>query len=96
MMVQVLILGIMLSSATFPFILLIWLTRRGQSGLALTVISIIGALLVILIFAAGRPIGIERVFAMTVALLGFVPAFLGSLAGVWLGWVLRRQDDRRL
>ena len=94
-MIQMLLLGIMLSSATFPFVLLTWLTRKGQSGMALTAVSVIGAVLVVLLFAAGRPIGIEPVFAMTVAMLGFVPAFLGSLAGVWLGWLLRRQDDRR-
>ncbi|MEM8536823.1 MAG: UDP-N-acetylmuramate--alanine ligase [Pseudomonadota bacterium] len=95
-MTQVLLLGIMLSCATLPFILLTWLVRRGQSGYALTAASVIGATLVILLFAAGRPIGIDPVFAMTLALLGFVPAMLGALAGALLGWILRRQDDQRL
>ncbi len=90
------IIGGMLLCAGAPFLLLTALMRAGQSGLALTIGSIIGGALVILIFASGRPIGIDPVFAMTLAMLGFLPALLGSAAGAFLGWLLRRQDDRAI
>ena len=93
-MTQALVFGGMLVLAGVPFALLTWLMRSGQSGLALTNISVIGATLVIFIFASGRPMGIDPVLAMTIAMLGCVPAFLGSAAGMLLGWLLRRQDDR--
>jgi len=95
-MTQLLILGVMLACAGLPFVLLTKLMRAGQSGLALTFGSVIGATLVILIYASGRPFGIDPVFAMTIAMLVCVPAVLGSTAGAFLGWLLRRQDDRRV
>lgn len=95
-MAQVLVLGIMLTSAVVPFALLTKLMRSGQSGLTLAIVSVIGAALVIFIYASGRPFGIEPVFAMAVAMLGCVPALLGAAAGALLGWLLRRQDDRRV
>ena len=94
-MAQVLVLGIMLTCAVVPFILLAWLMRSGQSGLALTIGSVVGATLAVFIYASGRPFGIVPVFAMTIALLACVPALLGSVAGAFLGWLLRRQDDRK-
>jgi hypothetical protein len=94
-MVQLLILGLMLSCAVVPFLLLTGLIRAGRSGLALTIASVIGATLVIFVYASGRPFGIDPVFAMTAALLVCVPAFLGSLAGAMLGWLLRKRDDRK-
>jgi len=95
-MTQLLILGVMLVCAGLPFVLLTKLMRTGQSGLAVTFGSVIGATLVILIYASGRPFGIDPVFAMTIAMLVCVPALLGSTAGAFLGWLLRRQDDRRV
>ena len=58
--------------------------------------AVIGAIFVILIYASGRPFGIDPVFAMSLAMLVCVPALLGSTAGALLGWLLRRQDDRRI
>ncbi len=95
-MAQFLILGVMLSCAAVPFVLLTKLMRTGQSGLALSTISVIGATLAIFVYASGRPFGIDPVFAMTVAMLACIPAFLGGTAGAFLGWLLRRQDDRRV
>lgn len=93
-MTQALVFGIMLACAMVPFALLTRLVRSGQSGLALTIVSVIGAAFAILIYASGRPFGIDPVFAMTVAMLTCVPALLGSTAGAFLGWLLRRRDDR--
>ncbi len=95
-MTQLLIFGLMLLCAMLPFALLTWLVRSGQSGLAWTIVSVIGATLAIFIYASGRPFGIDPIFAMTVAMLVCVPALLGSTAGAFLGWLLRRQDDRRI
>lgn len=95
-MTQLLILGVMLICAGLPFMLLTKLVRAGQAGLALTIASVIGGTMVVFIYASGRPFGIDPVFAMTVAMLVCVPALLGSTAGAFLGWLLRRQDDRRV
>ncbi len=95
-MTQLLVLGVMLTCAGLPFMLLTKLMREGQSGLALTIGSVIGATFVIFIYASGRPFGIDPIFAMTVAMLACVPALLGCTAGAFLGWLLRRQDDRRV
>lgn len=93
-MTQFLLISGMLVCALAPFAGLTWLVRSGQNGLAMTVLCIIGATLVILFYASGRPFGIDPVFAMAIALLVCVPALLGSTAGAFLGWLLRRQDDR--
>ena len=95
-MSQLLVLGLMLTCAMLPFVLMTKLMREGQSGLALTIISVIGATLVIFIYASGRPFGVDPIFAMTVAMLACVPALLGCIAGALLGWLLRRQDDRKV
>ncbi|WP_055687686.1 hypothetical protein [Loktanella sp. 5RATIMAR09] len=87
---------LMLLCAMIPFTALTRLMRAGQSGLSLGIASAIGAVLVIAIYASGRPFGVDPVLAMTVALLVCVPALLGALAGALLGWLLRRRDDRRI
>ncbi|MCK0093952.1 UDP-N-acetylmuramate--alanine ligase [Yoonia sp. F2084L] len=95
-MTQLIVFGGMLTCAMVPFALLTWLMRSGQIGLSMTIMSVIGATLVIFIYASGRPFGIDPLFAMTVAMLACVPALLGSTAGALLGWLLRRQDDRQV
>ncbi len=95
-MFQIILLAIMVIAAALPFAGLTWAMRRGRDGLALTVISLIGAIVAILWFASGRPIGIDPVQAMTLALIFGVPALLGGTAGVCLGWLLRKRDDARI
>lgn len=90
------IIGLMVLCALVPFGLLVRLVRAGQAGWAMTILSVLGASLVILIFAAGRPFGIDPVFAMSVALVWFFPACLGGAAGALLGWLLRKRDDRAI
>ena len=93
-MTELAVFGLMLACSLGAFGLVTWLTRRGQSGLALTTIALTGAALAILLFASGRPFGISQVYAMAAAMLVCLPAFLGTLAGALLGWLLRRRDDR--
>ncbi|MGJ8623270.1 MAG: UDP-N-acetylmuramate--alanine ligase [Yoonia sp.] len=95
-MIELLVFFGMLLCAVLPFSFLTKWMRAGQSGLALSVASITGAVLVILIYASGRPFGIDPMIAMAVAMLVCVPAFLGSLFGLLLGWLMRRRDDKKV
>jgi len=93
-MTQLLVFGFMLTCAMVPFALLTMLVRSGKSGLAMSIIAVIGATGTIFFYASGRPFGVDPVFAMGVTLIACVPAFLGSTSGALLGWILRRQDDK--
>ena len=90
------ILGLMLLAALLPFALLTHLMRIGKDGAALTLLSLTGGVLAILLFAAGRPMGLDPVGAMTAALLVALPALLGGGAGALLGWLIRRRGDIKL
>ncbi|WP_439156129.1 UDP-N-acetylmuramate--alanine ligase [Yoonia sp.] len=89
------ILAIMAGCALTAFALLLRWVRAGAFGRALSVLSVLGACLTILIYATGRPFGIDPLLAMDLSLLWVFPALLGGLAGAMLGWLLRRRDDRR-
>lgn len=86
----------MLACAIVPFAGVTSLVRRGHGGWALGLSSITGGVLAILLFASGRPFGIDPVFAMGTALLVVFPALLGCTAGGVLGWLMRKRDDRGL
>ena len=90
------ILGVMSACALIAFAGLVRLVRQGQSGAALTIVSVLGGVFVLLLYAAGRPFGIDPVLAMGGAMLFVLPALLGAGAGALLGWMLRRRDDRRI
>ncbi|MBE0413552.1 UDP-N-acetylmuramate--alanine ligase [Yoonia sp.] len=89
------IIAIMAVCALVTFALLLRWVRAGGFGLALSVLSVIGGCLTILIYATGRPFGINPLLAMDLALLWVFPSLLGGLAGALLGWLLRRRDDRK-
>ena len=89
------IVAIMVLCALVPFFALVWLARAGQFGLVVTILSILGAMAVILGYATGKPFGIDPVQAMALLLLGVVPALLGGGAGALLGKLLRNRDDKR-
>ncbi|SFS14434.1 UDP-N-acetylmuramate--alanine ligase [Yoonia litorea] len=93
-MADLAIIAIMLASAAIPFVWLTRLVRRGHSGLALTILSILGGVLAVLLYASGRPFGLDPVQAMGASLLLIIPALAGACAGALLGWLLRRRDDR--
>ena len=95
-MAELMIFAGMLAAAMVPFALLTVLVRGGQSGLALTIASIIGGALALFLFAAGRPIGVDPIFAMGLSMLGLLPALMGCAAGGLLGWMLSKRDDRRV
>ena len=92
---DVLIVGCMILCALFPMVWLTYLMIRGKSGLTLTVLSLLGAALVILVFATSRQIGIEPVRAWAIALIFVLPAMIGASSGTLLGWLVRRRRDRR-
>ena len=95
-MIEINIIGGMTVLAFSAMALLTWLMRKGASGLALTIMSVLGAVLVILFYATGRPIGIDPLTATILLFVGVLPAFLGGGAGALLGWMLRRRDDRQI
>ncbi len=95
-MAELAILALMICAALLPFVVMAWLVRGGRNGPALSLMSIAGGFFVVLIYASGRPFGIDPVGAMSGAMLVFLPALLGGGAGALLGWMLRRRDDRRL
>ncbi len=92
-------LGIIAAMAFCAFVLfavLVRLVRAGQVGWSMTILSALGGCLAVLIFATGRPFGINPAFAITAALLVVFPALLGGGAGALLGWLLRMRDDRKI
>lgn len=90
-----LLIAAMTACGLIPMFWLNYLMIRGKAGLVLTVLSVLGAVLVILVFATSRPIGIDPLRAWTIALLFVLPALLGAMAGTLLGWLIRRRRDRR-
>ena len=95
-MIEIAIIGGMTGLAFGAMALLAWLVRKGASGLALTIMSVLGAVLVILFYATGRPIGVDPLVATVLVFVAALPAFLGGSAGALLGWMLRRRDDRQI
>ncbi len=87
------IIGMVICAAV-AFVVLMHMVRAGQSGWSITVLSVLGGVFVVLIYAAVRPFGIHPVVAMTTASLVVVPALLGGGAGALLGWLMRKRDDR--
>lgn len=89
------VVAIMVVCALVPFFALVRLARAGQFGLVVTILSLFGAVGVVLFYATGKPFGIDPVQAMALLLLGVVPALLGGGAGALLGRLLRNRDDKR-
>lgn len=84
----------MVVSAMVPFGLITRWVRAGKVGLAMTLLSLIGAALVIFLYGVQTPIGLTPVQAYSWALLFALPAMMGGAAGALLGWLLRRRDER--
>ena len=90
-MADVLVLVTMLIAAFFPFVLATRWMQRGKVGYTLTLFSILGAALTISIFTSTRLMGVNPVNAMSLGMLIFLPATLGSMAGGLLGWLIYRR-----
>lgn len=91
---QLVVFGVMVIGAFIPFGVIGYLVRIGRNGLALSLASVIGGMLVILVWGADGRLGLDPLLAMSWAMLFFVPAVIGSLAGWLLGWIMRRRDER--
>ena len=88
------VLVVMLICGGVPFIILCKLMIMGKTGLALTLIAILGAALMISMYASTRPMGIDPLSAIIAGLVFLTPAMAGGLAGVVLGWLIYRRRQR--
>jgi len=86
-------LGGMVGVALSSMIVTAQPARRGRFGLPLSVVSVLGGVLAVLIYATGGTFGLDPLQAYAIALVGVLPALLGALAGFLLGWLrwTRRQ-----
>jgi hypothetical protein len=91
----VLIIAAMTACGLVPMAWLTHLMIRGRSGLVLTLLSVLGAIMVILWFAVETPIGLDPLRAYSIFLLFLMPAMIGALSGTALGWLVRKRRDRR-
>lgn len=96
-MADVVVVVMMLTAASVPFVLATRWMQRGKVGYTLTLFSLLGAGLAIALFTSTRLMGVNPVNAMSAALLVFLPATLGSMAGALLGWLIyqRRHGSSR-
>lgn len=90
-MADLVVLVMMLTAAAVPFVFAARWMQHGKVGYALTLFSVFAAALTIAIFASNRLMGVNPVNAMSVGLLVFLPATLGTMAGALLGWLIYRR-----
>ena len=90
-MATVLVFILMLTSGLAPFALCTLWMQRGKVGYALTLFSVLAALLTLSVYAASRWIGIDPIGAMSSAMLVFLPGTIGCVAGSLLGWLIYRR-----
>ncbi|MCA1774644.1 MAG: UDP-N-acetylmuramate--alanine ligase [Paracoccaceae bacterium] len=90
---QIYLLAIMIVGAVIPFAAMTYWVQRGRNGFALSLVSVIGGALVLLLFASVRPVGADPLMAMAWAQFFVFPGFIGALAGGLLGWLVRRRRD---
>ncbi|MEL6571927.1 MAG: UDP-N-acetylmuramate--alanine ligase [Pseudomonadota bacterium] len=88
---DLLVFGLMFLSAMAPFGLATMWMQRGKVGYTLTLISVLGALLVLALFASVRLLGVHPMNAMSAAMLVFLPSTIGCAAGALLGWLIYRR-----
>lgn len=69
--------------------------KRGKFGVPLTVVSVLGAAFVVLIYGTNATIGLDPLQAYAIGLIGVLPAFLGAQAGFLVGWLIWRKRQRR-
>ena len=91
---EILFLAGMAICGLIPFVLLTWLMQKGKNGLALTILSVLGAGFTVMIYATNHDFGIDQVRAIGIALIFFLPALLGGGLGALLGWLVRLRRER--
>lgn len=90
-MADLVVLVMMLTASAVPFVFAARWMQHGKVGYALTLFSVFAAALTIAIFVSNRLMGVNPVNAMSVGLLVFLPATLGTMAGALLGWLIYRR-----
>ena len=69
--------------------------RRGKFGIPLTIASVLGGALALLIYATNGTIGLDPLQAYAIGLIGVLPAFIGAQAGFLLGWMIWKRRQKR-
>lgn len=87
------VLATMLACGALPFAIVCKLMLSGKTGLALSVVFLIGAVLAIGLFSSVRPFGVDPLSAIIASLVFFTPAMAGASAGMLLGWLIYRRRN---
>ena len=91
MWANVLVVILMIVAAFAPLALANYWMQRGKVGYTLTLFTLIGTGFTVALFVASRPTDLDPVQAMSWALLFFLPALIGCMAGAFLGWLIYRR-----
>lgn len=94
-MADVLVLLLMTVCGLVPCALSAHWMGRGKVGWTLTLFSVVAAGLAIFWHASNRLMGIDPAKALVAALLVFLPATIGCVAGAFLGWLIERRRIKK-
>ncbi|MEJ6398435.1 UDP-N-acetylmuramate--alanine ligase [Yoonia sp. 208BN28-4] len=89
------VLAVMLVAGFVPFIILCRLMLGGKTGLALTVLALLGAALALTIYSVTVPLGLSPMTSILLGQLVLTPALIGACAGILLGWLIYRRRNPR-
>lgn len=94
-MADVAVLLLMTACGLIPCALSARWMARGKVGWTLTLFGFVAAGLAIFWHASNRLMGIDPAKALIAALLVFLPATLGCIAGALLGWLIERRRVKK-
>ena len=94
-MADFLVLCLMAFASLVPFALAATWMKAGKVGWTLTLFAILGACLAVSMQASTRLMGVDPIKAIGAALLVFLPATIGCVAGAAVGWLIERRRVKK-